>query len=295
MLVAFPIALLALTPVWDALALAGVMKDARTTAYYSEAAGLLAAGLAAIAGFADLIKIPQSETANAKAALIHAGLALTMVSLFGIAFALRGGAAGSPGALVLGLEVAGALKKRDGGPAMLFTAVQGHDVPVVGNLLCCQANCEAAFGVGFVIGPAVGNLAGIAAALAASPYRLRLRYDRAVARRYLRFSGPVFVALVAALARRRRRVLLGLEIVAFGLARRPQLAAREPLHGDVGVLALQLDNGGLQLLALARAEGRRLVVDQDRPVGVARRHPAILTLTLDSDPDDQCAACAATM
>jgi uncharacterized membrane protein len=109
MLVAFPIALLALTPVWDALAWVGVLKDGRATAYYSEAAGLVAAGLASIAGFADLIKIPQSEKANATTALIHAGLALTMLSLFGIAFALRGGATGSPGALVLGLEVAGAL------------------------------------------------------------------------------------------------------------------------------------------------------------------------------------------
>jgi 2,5-furandicarboxylate decarboxylase 1 len=62
------------------------------------------------------------------------------------------------------LEVAGALKKRDGGPAMLFTKVQGHDVPVVGNLLCCQANCEAAFGIGFAeIRGAVGR--GIAAPL----------------------------------------------------------------------------------------------------------------------------------
>ena len=109
MLVAFPIALLALTPVWDALAWANVLRDGRITAYYSEAAGLITAGLAAIAGFADLIKIPQSETANAKTALIHAGLALTMLTLFGIAFALRGGAAGSPSVLVLGLEVAGAL------------------------------------------------------------------------------------------------------------------------------------------------------------------------------------------
>ena len=51
----------------------------------------------------------------------------------------------------------------------------------------------AAAGVGvwsLVIGPAAGNLAGIVAALAASPYRLALRYDRAVARRYLRFSVP---------------------------------------------------------------------------------------------------------
>jgi uncharacterized membrane protein len=109
MLVAFPIALLALTPVWDVLAVVGVMKEGRATAYYSEAAGLIAAGLAIIAGFADLMKIPQSETANAKVALIHAGLALTMVSLFGVAFAMRGGAAGQPGTWVLVLEAAGAL------------------------------------------------------------------------------------------------------------------------------------------------------------------------------------------
>jgi len=62
------------------------------------------------------------------------------------------------------LEVAGVLKKRDGGPATLFTNVQGHDIPVVGNLLCCQANCEAAFGIGFAeIRGAVGR--GIAAPL----------------------------------------------------------------------------------------------------------------------------------
>jgi 2,5-furandicarboxylate decarboxylase 1 len=47
------------------------------------------------------------------------------------------------------LAVAGVLKKRDGGPALLFTAVDGYDVPVVGNLLCCQPNCEAAFGSDF--------------------------------------------------------------------------------------------------------------------------------------------------
>ncbi len=47
------------------------------------------------------------------------------------------------------LAIAGVLKKRDGGPALLFTAVAGYDVPVVGNLLCCQLNCEAAFGIDF--------------------------------------------------------------------------------------------------------------------------------------------------
>lgn len=109
MLVAFPIGLLALTPLWDGLAWAGVMTEARVLAHHGELAGLIGAGVAAIAGFADLMKIPQSEAATARGALIHAGLALTMVSLFGVAFALRGPAAAAPGVVVLGLEVAGAL------------------------------------------------------------------------------------------------------------------------------------------------------------------------------------------
>jgi 2,5-furandicarboxylate decarboxylase 1 len=61
------------------------------------------------------------------------------------------------------LAIAGVLKKRDGGPAMLFTAVDGYDVPVVGNVLCCQPNCEAAFGIDFrgirdAVGRALGNM-----------------------------------------------------------------------------------------------------------------------------------------
>jgi 2,5-furandicarboxylate decarboxylase 1 len=47
------------------------------------------------------------------------------------------------------LAVAGIMKKLDGGPALLFSAVNGYDIPVVGNLLSCQANCEAAFGIEF--------------------------------------------------------------------------------------------------------------------------------------------------
>jgi 2,5-furandicarboxylate decarboxylase 1 len=47
------------------------------------------------------------------------------------------------------LEAAGIMKKLDGGPALLFAKVDGTDMPVVGNLLSCQANVEAAFGVDF--------------------------------------------------------------------------------------------------------------------------------------------------
>ena len=50
-----------------------------------------------------------------------------------------------------------------------------------------------------VIGPACGNALAVLAALRASPYRLRLRPDREAARRYLRFSWPIFVTAAAAL------------------------------------------------------------------------------------------------
>jgi len=60
------------------------------------------------------------------------------------------------------LEVAAVMKKLDGGPALLFSAVDGYDMPVVGNLLSCQANCEAAFGIDFngireFVGRALGS------------------------------------------------------------------------------------------------------------------------------------------
>ncbi len=59
-------------------------------------------------GFADFMKIPQSEKAAAKTGIIHASLALGMLSLFGIAFALRGARTAAVGPGVLALEVAGA-------------------------------------------------------------------------------------------------------------------------------------------------------------------------------------------
>ena len=60
----------------------------------------------------------------------------------------------------------------------------------------------AAVGVGvwsLVIGPAVGNAAAAVAAIAVSPYPLRLRLERAAARRYFRFSWPIFVSSAAML------------------------------------------------------------------------------------------------
>jgi uncharacterized membrane protein len=108
MLVAFPIALLGLTPVLDALSWTGVMVDASGAAYLCELAGLVGGGLAVVTGFADFMKIGQSEHATAKSAIIHASLALGMLSVFGIAFALRGTRTTAVSLGPLALEVAGA-------------------------------------------------------------------------------------------------------------------------------------------------------------------------------------------
>jgi O-antigen/teichoic acid export membrane protein len=57
------------------------------------------------------------------------------------------------------------------------------------------------FGVwSLVVGPAAGYLAAVLVSLRVSPYRLALRFDRAIARRYMVFSGWVFVALLASVA-----------------------------------------------------------------------------------------------
>ena len=108
-LVAFPIALLGLTPILDVLALAKVMADANVAAYFCQLAGLIGGGLAIVTGFADFMTIPQADKAAAKAAIIHASLALCMLSVFGIAFAVRGGRTAVAGTTVLALEAVGAV------------------------------------------------------------------------------------------------------------------------------------------------------------------------------------------
>jgi O-antigen/teichoic acid export membrane protein len=71
-----------------------------------------------------------------------------------------------------------------------------------------------------VIGPAVGNLAGVIAAVGASPHPLALRWDRATAQRYLRFSAWVLAAAAAMLVVLQGQVLAlnlhdGLRAVGF--------------------------------------------------------------------------------
>ncbi len=68
------------------------------------------------------------------------------------------------------------------------------------------------------------------------------------------------------------RALAPLKVFALELLRLPQPAACEPLHLGVRVLALQLVERRQQFFLLPRAKRRRLVVDEDGPVRVARRH-----------------------
>jgi O-antigen/teichoic acid export membrane protein len=63
-----------------------------------------------------------------------------------------------------------------------------------------------------VIGPFCAHVAAVIAAAAVSPYRLRPRFERDAARRYLRFSWPVFATAVAAMA-----VAQG-QVAVFGLS-----------------------------------------------------------------------------
>jgi O-antigen/teichoic acid export membrane protein len=63
-----------------------------------------------------------------------------------------------------------------------------------------------------VIGPLCGNAVAVLAAWRWSPYRLRLRPERAAARRYLRFSWPIFVTSLVAL------LVAQAQVAVFGLA-----------------------------------------------------------------------------
>ena len=44
-------------------------------------------------------------------------------------------------------DVAGSMKALDGGPALLFENAGGHEMPVLGNFLSCDDNCQTALGL----------------------------------------------------------------------------------------------------------------------------------------------------
>ena len=109
LVVAFPIALLALTPLWDGAAFFGIEPGLALVGYWTELAGLIGGGAALVTGIADFLGLENPSPELTKAALSHAGVAFGTLSVFVLAFVLRGGSSGEPRGLVLGLEVLGAL------------------------------------------------------------------------------------------------------------------------------------------------------------------------------------------
>ena len=59
-----------------------------------------------------------------------------------------------------------------------------------------------------VIGAFAGNLAAVVMSIRLSPYRLKLRYDRATARRYFAFSWPIFVVTAGGLIMGQGQILV---------------------------------------------------------------------------------------
>jgi O-antigen/teichoic acid export membrane protein len=72
--------------------------------------------------------------------------------------------------------------------------------PVVGFAVTVPLAAATGLGVwSLVIGQVAGYVVAVTATLRVTPYRLALRYDRAVAARYLRFSGPILATIACTL------------------------------------------------------------------------------------------------
>jgi O-antigen/teichoic acid export membrane protein len=72
--------------------------------------------------------------------------------------------------------------------------------PAVGFVVTVPLAAATGLGVwSLVVGQVAGYVVAVAAALAVAPYPLRLRYDRRVAARYLSFSAPILITVLAAI------------------------------------------------------------------------------------------------
>jgi len=81
--------------------------------------------------------------------------------------------------------------------------------PLVGFVVTVPLAAATGLGVwSIIVGQVAGYVVAIGATLAVAPYRLALRYDRATAARYLRFSAPILVTVVAAIVLAQGPVLM---------------------------------------------------------------------------------------
>lgn len=148
--------------------------------------------------------------------------------------------------------------------------------PVLSTILVVAL---AAAGLGYwalVIGIAAGGVAGAAVAIATSPYRLRLRWDRGTFREYFGFSWPLFLLSFGSLVSVQGTVLIGNYTV--GLAGIGAIG----LAGQVAKLSDQVDGilgrtiypavcavkDRLELLFEAFVKSNRLALMWGLPFGV---------------------------
>ena len=106
MLVAFPLGLLLLLPLWDILAWSQAVPDAAAVAYWTQLAGLIIGLLAALTGVIDLLQV-SDQARVLHAGLRHASFAAAGICIFGVAFAIRS-RAGALTLSVVGLDFIGA-------------------------------------------------------------------------------------------------------------------------------------------------------------------------------------------
>jgi uncharacterized membrane protein len=107
MVVALPLALLGLVPLWDLAGWFGWLEVGATLAYYSELTGLAGGGLALLTGSAELVVVAKSRPEMLKPVLTHASLGLAAISVFGLALAFRA-EVHAPSPAAIGLECLGA-------------------------------------------------------------------------------------------------------------------------------------------------------------------------------------------
>jgi O-antigen/teichoic acid export membrane protein len=80
--------------------------------------------------------------------------------------------------------------------------------PAVGFVVTISLVATTGLGVwSIIVGQVVGYVFAVGAALMVAPYRLKLRYDRQVAARYLRFSAPIMVTILGAIVIAQGQVL----------------------------------------------------------------------------------------
>jgi O-antigen/teichoic acid export membrane protein len=80
--------------------------------------------------------------------------------------------------------------------------------PLVGFLVTVPLAAATGLGVwSIIVGQVAGYVVAVGAAVLVSPYRLGLRYDRAVAARYLRFSAPILLSVLGAIVIAQGQVL----------------------------------------------------------------------------------------